>query len=121
MAKIGKVKSSKKTNAEVKEITDADFEPLLKDNVVVLVDLFAEWCMPCVMMVPVMEELAKFFAGKVFFAKIDVNENKKTASQFKVMSLPTLLVFKNGNLAGRITGASSYEMLKEKISAYISK
>lgn len=116
--KEGKQEKQAKSG-EIKEITDVEFEPLMKENDAVLVDFFAEWCMPCVMMVPVIEELAKTFAGKVIFAKINIDENHKTASNYKIMSVPTLLIFKKGELVERITGAVSYDMLKEKINACI--
>lgn len=125
----GKVREKKKGAAEVKgakdgevrEIADAEFEPFVKENNIVLVDFFAEWCMPCVMMEPIIEELAKTLAGKVNFAKINVGENHDIASQYKIMSIPTLLIFKKGSLIERITGALSYDMLKEKISVCLRK
>lgn len=116
--KTGGAKNEGKSgSAEVKEISDADFEPLVKENNAVLVDFFAEWCMPCVMMVPVIEELAKTFAGRVVFAKMNVDENHDIAAKFKIMSIPTIIVFKKGEIAERITGALSHDMLKEKIDA----
>jgi len=116
--KTGKAKNEEKSGSgEVKEITDAEFEPLLKENDAILVDFFAEWCMPCVMMVPVMDELAKDFAGRVVFAKMNVDENHNTPAKFKIMSIPTLLIFKKGELVQRFTGALSYDMLKEKIDS----
>jgi thioredoxin 1 len=119
MAKKSKVvEESKNISKErvVREIIDSEFSPLVKENDVVVVDFFAEWCMPCVMMVPIIEELAKNLAGKVVFAKINVDENHETAAAYKIMSIPTLLIFKKGNLVDRITGALSLDMLKEKIN-----
>lgn len=91
----------------------------LKKSDVVLVDFFAEWCMPCVMLVPVIDELAQTFKSKVSFAKINVDENHETPSKFKIMSIPTLLIFKKGALSERITGAQHYDVLKEKLERYL--
>ena len=115
-AKLSTTKE-KANGAEIKEIKDADFEQFVKDNKIAFVDFFAEWCMPCVMMVPVIDELAKTFSGRVAFAKMNIDENHGTAERFKIMSIPTMIVFKKGEIAERITGALSHDMLKEKINS----
>lgn len=114
-------KATKEKTAEVMEMTDSEFNSVIKENDFAVVDFFAEWCMPCVIMVPVIDDLAKFFAGKAVFAKIDVDESKKTASEYKIMSIPTLLIFKRGNLVDRITGTVSYDVLKEKIQNHLKE
>lgn len=108
-----------KGGIEVKEITDSEFDAALKKSDVVLVDFFAEWCMPCVMLVPVIDELAETFKGRVNFAKINVDDNHNTSTKFKIMSIPTLLIFKKGELVDRINGAQSYEILKERLEKYL--
>jgi thioredoxin 1 len=112
-------KQDKKEKIEVKEISTSEFDSIIRNNNIVIVDFFTEWCMPCLMMVPVIDELAQLYAGKVCFVKINVDENSEVASRFKVMSIPTLIVFKKGNEVGRITGASSYDTLKSKIEQYL--
>lgn len=104
---------------EVREITDAEFEAAVKKSGVVLVDFFAEWCMPCVMLVPIIDELAQTFKNKVTFIKVNIDENHDTAEKFKIMSIPTLLIFKKGDMVDRINGAQSYDILKEKLEKYI--
>ncbi|MFH0831531.1 MAG: thioredoxin [archaeon] len=112
------VKGKKESlSEEIKEISSADFDPFIKENKVAFVDFFAEWCMPCVMMVPVVEELARSFSGKVAFAKMNIDENHDTASGLKVMSIPTFMIFKKGEPVQRFTGAMSVDMLKEKIES----
>lgn len=108
---------SKEKKAEVKEISGAEFDSVIKDNKIVVVDFFAEWCMPCLMMVPVIEELTQAYAGKITFVKMNVDENRQVAEHFKVMSIPTLIVFKGGKDIKRITGALSYDMLKDKMDS----
>lgn len=110
-----------KQELEVKEITDAEFDSLIRKSNIVLVDFFAEWCMPCVMLVPVIDELSETFKGKVNFVKINVDENHDTASKLKIMSIPTLLIFKKGEVVERITGSQSYEILKEKLERQLLK
>ena len=75
----------------VTELTNGKFEEFTKKGLV-LVDFFAEWCMPCVMMSPVVEDMAEKFLGKIEFCKINIDENEKLASKFNVMSIPTLIV-----------------------------
>jgi thioredoxin 1 len=115
-AKLSPTKEKAK-GAEIKEVKDADFEQFVKGNSISFVDFFAEWCMPCVMMVPVVEELAKTFSGRVAFAKMNIDENHGTAEKFKIMSIPTMIVFKKGEIKERITGALSHDMLREKINS----
>jgi thioredoxin 1 len=113
------MKMAKTGEAEVKEITDAEFESAVKKSNLLFVDFFAEWCMPCVMLVPVIEELAETFKGKVDFVKINVDENQASSQKFKIMSIPTLVLFKKGEVVERISGAQSYEALKEKIEGHL--
>ena len=97
------------------EVTDKNFDQMIKDNPRVVVDFGAEWCMPCHMVAPVVEELAKEFAGKVTFGKMDVDQNRKTPMKFGVAAIPTLILFKNAKAADQVVGALPKQQLKERI------
>jgi len=100
---------------EVITLTDDNFEASLKDNSLILVDFWADWCFPCKMIAPVVEEMAQEMKGQVAFGKLNVDENPKTATRFGVTSIPTLILFKEGEIAEKIIGAVSKEHLEEKI------
>ena len=88
------------------EITDAEFDQeVLKADLPVVVDFWAEWCGPCKVIAPMLEELADEYDGKIKFVKVDTEENFETPSSYGILSLPTLLVFKDGQQIERITGA----------------
>jgi len=84
-----------------------------------IVDCWAEWCSPCRMVAPVIEAMAKDYRGKIVFAKLNVDKNPATARQFGIMSIPTLLVFKNGKLVDQLIGAMPRQMLDSKIQKYL--
>ena len=99
-------------------ITDADLEKTVKKYVNVVVDCWAPWCGPCRMVGPILDELAKEMQGRIVFAKLNVDENPATSTKYQIMSIPTMLVFKNGNLVDRFVGAMPKEELKRKIEGY---
>ncbi len=102
------------------EITDASFDAeVAKSAVPVLVDFWAVWCGPCRMIAPVVEELSKEYAGKVKFGKVNVDDNNGTAVNFGIRSIPTLLIFKNGEIKGQIVGAVSKEKIKSEIESVL--
>jgi thioredoxin 1 len=101
----------------VEEITEHDFSKITSDKVAV-VDFFAEWCMPCVMMAPVVEELASKLKN-VKFAKVNIDDNSALAGKFKVMSIPCLIIFKNGKEVERVVGAQPAEGIEEKIKKWM--
>ena len=100
------------------KITDADIEDNIKKYETIVIDCWAPWCGPCRMVHPIIEELAKEMHGKIVFGKLNVDENPMTSAKHQIMSIPTLLVFKNGNLVDRIVGAIPKEMLKERIEKF---
>ena len=101
------------------EVSDATFKESIQDHSLVVVDCWAPWCAPCRMVAPVIEEMARDYAGKVLFGKLNVDENRKVATQYQILSIPTLLVFKNGKLIDRIVGAMPRQMLEPKITKYL--
>lgn len=97
-------------------LTDGEFEEkVVKATTPVVIDLWAEWCHPCKMIEPHVKELAEKYSDKIKIYKLNVDENPKTPSRFSVMSIPTLLFFKNGKEAGRIIGAVPKHHIEEKI------
>ena len=100
----------------VKEIKDTDFEKeVLKADEPVLVDFWAPWCGPCRAIAPVVEELAEEYGGKVKFAKCNVDENPLTPGKYTIRSIPTILIFKKGELVEEIRGAVPKPKLKASI------
>lgn len=104
-------------NAPLK-ISDADFDEALKKYDFIVVDCWAPWCGPCRMVGPVIEELAKEMQGKVVFGKLNVDENPTTSAKHQIMSIPTMLVFKNGQLVDKFVGAMPKDALKSKLETY---
>lgn len=102
----------------VEEISGNGFEERIKKGVVV-VDFYAEWCMPCLIMSPVIEELANKFKGRINFAKVNVDDNSDLSSKFKVLSIPCLIVFKEGKEINRITGSLPAAVLEEKLRKFV--
>jgi len=102
------------------EITDANFEEIIASDKPVLVDFWAEWCGPCRMVGPVVEELAGEFEGKVIVGKVDVDANPQTSMKFGIRSIPTLLVFKNGQIVDKQVGAVSKHVLAQKLEAQVT-
>ncbi len=101
-------------------VSDADFEQeVLNSDKPVLVDYWAEWCGPCKMIGPVLNELAPQFEGKVKFAKLNIDENPNTPPKFGIRSIPTLMLFKNGNVEATQVGAVSRSQLESFIESNI--
>ncbi|HEA46565.1 MAG TPA: thioredoxin [Candidatus Pacearchaeota archaeon] len=105
-------------NDKVPDLTKNEFDSYTKKGLV-LVDFFAEWCMPCVMMTPVMDELSEKMKGKVKFAKINIDENGELAKKFSVVSIPNFVLFKNGDVVDQFVGALSLEEFEEKLKAHL--
>ena len=85
----------------------------------VLVDFWAEWCGPCKMLAPLLDQLASEMAGKLKIVKVDVDQNRDLAAQFGIRSIPTLLVFKGGTVKGQMVGAMNKATLTEKLATYL--
>jgi thioredoxin 1 len=101
------------------ELADATFNEVICRYPLVVVDCWAEWCAPCRMVGPVVEELARDYRGRIVFGKLNVDSNVRTPQQYGIMSIPTLLVFKNGQLANQLVGAMPRDMLEPQITMYL--
>jgi thioredoxin 1 len=102
------------------EVTDANFaDEVLKSNIPVMVDFWAEWCGPCKMIAPAVAELAKEYEGRAKVVKLDVDSNNNTAGAYGIRSIPSLLIFKNGEVVEQMVGVKSKQFLKEKLDAYL--
>jgi thioredoxin 1 len=102
-------------------VTDNTFDKVvLQSTTPVLVDFWATWCRPCQMVAPILEELTKEYTGKLTIAKLDVDQNQQTASKFRVMSIPTMIIFKQGKPVANIVGFKPKEQLKKELDAALA-
>jgi len=102
----------------VEELTNKNFENFVKEGLTV-VDFFADWCMPCLMMAPILEEIEEKFKGQVKIGKVDVGDNQSLASKFSVNSIPNFVIFREGKVVDQFVGGMSMEEFEEKISQII--
>ena len=101
-------------------VNDENFkQEVLESDVPTLVDFWADWCMPCHMVAPVVEEIAREYQGKLKVCKLNVDEARNTASNYGIMSIPTLAIFKNGKVADKIVGALSKTELEKVIKPHL--
>jgi thioredoxin 1 len=100
-------------------LTTSNFDEAIKKYPFLVVDCWAEWCAPCLMIHPIIENLAKKYKGKMAFAKLNIDQNKEIAERFSIMSIPNLLVFKNGQKIDSIVGAMPQDALEEKLGIYL--
>ena len=99
-------------------MTEANFETeVTKSNQPVLVDFWAEWCGPCKMIAPILDEIAKEKAGAVKVAKVNVDDNQSLSARFNIRAIPSLLLFKNGQVRDQVTGMTSKKNLLDKLEA----
>ncbi len=98
-------------------VTDSNFNEIVNKHSLALIDCWAPWCVPCLALAPIIEELAEEHAGKVLIGKLNVNENPKTAERFQIFSIPTMLIIRDGREADRIVGLVS----KKYIEAVLRK
>ncbi|MDH5795584.1 MAG: thioredoxin [Candidatus Bathyarchaeota archaeon] len=101
------------------EVTDSNFNEIVKKDGLVVVDCWAAWCAPCRMIAPVIEELAKDYVGKILFGKLNVDSNRRVPLEYQIMSIPTVLVFKDGVLVDRILGAMPRRLLEQKLTQHL--
>ena len=107
-------------SSEIKHTTDATFDSdVLKADKPVLVDYWAEWCGPCKMIAPILEETARELGAKVQIAKMNVDENREVPAKFGIRGIPTLMLFKNGELAATKVGAMTKAQLNEFLAPHI--
>lgn len=101
------------------QFTDANFQKeALESDVPVLVDFYADWCGPCKMIAPIVAELADEYAGKVKIGKLNVDQESDTAEKYRVMSIPTLMIFKDGKPVDTVVGAVPKKVLQDKLDSY---
>ena len=100
-------------------LADATMDAAISQYPLLIVDCWAEWCGPCRMIAPIIEEFAKEFSGRAVFGKLNVDENMQTSNKYRISAIPTLLVFKNGKLVDKLVGAYPKPTLAGKIKKYL--
>ncbi|KXA89803.1 hypothetical protein AKJ57_04840 [candidate division MSBL1 archaeon SCGC-AAA259A05] len=107
------------SSKEPVDLTGRELESAKDENSVMVVDFWAEWCGACKMMEPIMDSLAEEYGDRVFFGKLNVGDDRKTALEYQISSIPALIFFKNGELADKVVGAVSEERLEKKVKELI--
>ena len=105
-------------NEIVSEISKKEFDQEIKSGFV-LVDFYAEWCMPCVMMSPILDDLSQKFKGKVKFVKINIDDNQNLAEKFNIVSIPNFILFKDGKQAAQFIGAVFEEEFEKRLGKFV--
>ena len=112
------VKDKMTLNDKVPELTNREFEEFTKKGVV-LIDFFANWCMPCLTMAPVIDDVSEKFKGKAKFGKVNVEDNQEIARKFNVFSIPNFIILKNGKVVENFVGSVSQEELEGRLKKYL--
>ena len=102
----------------ITELTNGQFNKFIEKGIV-LIDFYADWCMPCVMMSPIVEDMSEKFKGKIKIGKVNVEDNQEISQKYNISSIPNFLVFKNGKIIEQFVGAISEEELENKMKKYI--
>jgi len=106
---------------KIQQVTDTDWEQsVLKSQTPVLVDFWAEWCMPCRRIAPTVDQLATEYAGRLTVAKMNVDENPSTPTQLGIRGIPTLMLFKGGNLVDALVGAADKETIRKMVEKHLA-
>jgi thioredoxin 1 len=100
-------------------VTDSHFSETVDKHALALIDCWAPWCGPCVVISPIVEELAKEYAGKVLFGKLNVDENPRTAGRFQIFGIPTLLIIRNGKEVDRIVGLVPKDQIEARLKKHL--
>ena len=107
-------------NDSVTEVTNEEISGILNNShKLVVVDFFAEWCMPCMMMSPIVDELSEKFKGKIKFGKVNVGDTQELANKYNISSIPNFLLFKNGKKVDSFVGSMSEEDFEEKLKNHL--
>jgi len=101
------------------DLSDKTFMRFIRDNTMAVIDVWAPWCGPCRLVSPIIEEIARDYAGRIAFGKLNVDQNQRVARQYGIMGIPTLLVFKEGKLVDQIVGAMPKERLEKRIIRHL--
>jgi len=101
------------------DMEDKDFDTVIQRYPLVVIDCWAPWCGPCKMISPIVDNLAETHEGKIVFGKLNIDNNQATAMKFGIMSIPTLMIFKNGELADQIVGALPKGVLEQRITQHL--
>jgi len=108
-------------NNWIRHLRQEDFErAVLKSETPTVVDFYADWCGPCRMVSPVIESLSTEYAGRINFAKVDTDDNQALAARYDIMSIPTVLIFKSGNIVDKIIGAAPAQAYRQRINAALA-
>jgi thioredoxin 1 len=107
------------TSGEVLILDDNNLAEIVREHPFVVLDCWAEWCGPCKMVAPVIEQLASEYAGRITFAKLNIDENMGTAMKYQISAIPTMLVFRNGEMAGQIIGALPKNHIEQKLQEFM--
>ncbi len=107
------------TSGEVLVLDDNNLAEIVREHPFVVLDCWAEWCGPCKMVAPIIEQLASEYAGRVTFAKLNIDENMGTAMKYQISAIPTMLVFRNGEMAGQIIGALPKNHIEQKLQEFM--
>ena len=102
----------------VTELTTKEFEEFTKTGLV-FIDFFAEWCMPCVMMAPIIEDLSESFSGKIKFGKVNVDDNETLARKFNISSIPNFVILKEGKMIDQFGSAMEYEEIEDRLKSLL--